>query len=197
MTRRIPFLILGLLLLAGCGGESSSSIFTDAKQVVIASPQPCKKFLLQLGDADDVFQFGGQEGSLGLSEQRVFAAIFDDYPQVQKGQIVNPGDAQWVWHSGLRSTATAAAGKVRFTDGTGTTGTEGAPASLESCKIRNDCSTLVGKVDRNNSKTYYFAVWAWNEEREISYFSDQVTPFCFTLDPDQRGQDCPSTCSSY
>lgn len=187
---------LALLLVAGCGGETSSAIFKDAKQVVIASPQQCKRFLLNLGEGDDIFTFGSEEGSLGLNEQRVFAAIFEEYPpQVQDGRIVNPQDAVWVWHSGMRSNANPAAGKVRFTDGT-SANADGTPASLEACRMAGNCSSIASKLDRVTGKTYFFAVWAWNDEREISYFSDKVMPFCFTLDEAERGQDCPAACNN-
>ncbi|HCF57924.1 MAG TPA: hypothetical protein DFS52_08025 [Myxococcales bacterium] len=195
MNRR-TILPLALLLIAGCGGETSSSVFKDAKQVIIASPQQCKRFLLTLGESDDVFTFGSEQGALGLTEQRIFAAVFEEFPpQVQDGKIINSQDAVWVWHSGMRSNANPAAGKVRFTDGTGVNA-DGTPAALEACRMTGNCSSITSKLDRATGKTYFFAVWAWNEEREISYFSDTVMPFCFTLDEAERGQDCPAACSN-
>jgi hypothetical protein len=186
-------LTAGLTLLFGCGGETSSTVFADAKQVVITSPEPCKSFVLAHGDEDDLFEFGASAGNPGLPEERVYAAIFKEYPQVQEGRIVVPADAVWVWHSGMRSSAVASTGRVRFVDGTGTDA-DGQPASLQSCRLDENCASVLARLQ--TGRTYYFAVWAWNAEREISYFSDRVAPFCITENAAQRGQACTSSCTA-
>jgi hypothetical protein len=190
---RTTLLIASVLLLTQCGGETDSSVFQGASQLVVQSPQTCKRFLLSFGENDDVFQFGVNEDTPGLNNKRVFAAIFKERPQVQEGRIINPQDALWVWHSGMRSNADAVGGKLRFTDGTATLD-DGTPATLESCRFDDSCQALAARFDRATSRTYYFAVWAWNDEREISYFSDQEAAFCFTADESQKDHDCPATC---
>ena len=176
---------------AGCGGsDAKSKLFTDASALAIINPQNCQRFYLTDTGGGDAFTFGKSDSELGLDEQRVFAAVFDKYPQVQGGRIVNPEDAKWVWHSGMRADTSALTGKLLFSDGIDPDKT-GAPKGLKSCGITNTCSALVGPFDRApGDKLYFFVMWAWNGDREISYFSDQAVKFCFTNDATKQTEAC-------
>lgn len=186
--------IMAAAVAAGCGGDDAKSrIFGDAKAITIINPQSCKPLFIDDNGEGDSFDFGVSATELGIDEERVFAAIFDDYPQVQSSRIINPENAIWVWHSGMRSRTSALSGHLKFSDGIDTD-KAGNPTGLQSCGVLGNCSALVSKlIDRTHGKNYYFVMWAWNGDREISYFSDQFVEFCVTDQQDDAGQctKCP------
>ena len=178
---------------AGCGGSSAASkVFGDAKPITVINPQPCKSFLIEDNGEGDTFDFGTSATELGIDQTRVMAAIFNDYPQVQSSRIINPENAIWVWHSGMRSRTSAVSGHLKFSDGIDAD-KAGNPTGLASCGVLGNCSALVSQLDRVRGKNYYFVMWAWNGDREISYFSDQFVEFCLKRkagDPEQCTK-CP------
>jgi hypothetical protein len=76
----------------------------------------------------------------------VFVGIFTQDIVVKDGQIENPGDNVWAWHSGL---GTGREGSVRFADGRTVIGgilqTGTAPTALAP------------------NRPYFWAVWAWSD----------------------------------
>ena len=167
---------------AGCGGsDATSKVFINAKPITVINPVACKPFFVSDNGDEATIDFGTSPTELGLSEIRVFAAIFDDYPQVdrQTGKVINPENAIWVWHSGMRSRTSATSGHIKFSDGIDTDKV-GDPAGLTSCGVLGTCTGFVSKLDRVRGKNYYFLMWAWNSDREISYFSDEALEFCIT-----------------
>jgi hypothetical protein len=170
---------------AGCGSDSTSSkVFTDAKAITVINPQACKPFFIDDNGEGETIDFGTSATELGLNDIRVFAAIFDDYPQVdrQSGKVVNPENAIWIWHSGMRSKTSATTGHLRFSDGV-QTDKAGNPSGLVACGSQpagSTCSAFVATLDRVRGKNYYFLMWAWNGDRNISYFSDEAIEFCIT-----------------
>lgn len=195
------YLVMAVLLMAaaaiaaGCGGEDAKSrIFGDAKPITIINPQSCKPILIDENGEGDTFDFGVSTTELGIDEERVFAAIFNDYPQVQSSRIINPENAVWIWHSGMRSRTSALSGHLTFADGINTD-KAGNPSGLSSCGVLGNCSALVSELlERTREANYYFVMWAWNGDREISYFSDQFIEFCVKGkqgDEDTCKKSCP------
>jgi len=182
------------LAVAGCGSDAAKSkLFSDASQLVVGSPKACQRLALDDNGGGDGFIYGKSDTELGLDQERVYAAIFAKYPQVQGGQIVNPEDAVWVWHSGMRADASPVSGKLFFSDGISPDKT-GAPKDLKSCGITNTCSALVSEFSRTGDKVYFYLMWAWNSDREISYFSDDAVKFCFTIAGDTAKNDPCKNC---
>ena len=174
---------------AGCGGgDASSKVFTDAKPITVINPQACKPFFIDDNGDGETFDFGTSATDLGLTDIRVFA----DYPQVdrQSGKVVNPENAIWVWTSGMRSKTSATTGHLRFSDGV-QTDKAGNPTGLVACGSQpagSTCSAFVSTLDRVRGKNYYFLMWSWNGDREISYFSDEAIEFCITA---KKGDAAP------
>mgnify|MGYP001598821230 CR=1 FL=1 len=181
------YLVVAVLLMtaaavaAGCGGDDAKSrIFEDAKPIEIINPQLCKPVYIDDNGDGDTFDFGVSTTELGIDEERVFAAIFNDYPQVQSSRIINPENAVWIWHSGMRSRTSALSGHLTFADGINTD-KAGNPSGLSSCGELGNCSALVSELlERTREANYYFVMWAWDGDREISYFSDRFIEFCVT-----------------
>jgi hypothetical protein len=194
------FPVASAVALASCGlfgdDTQTSTFFAEAETLLISNPPPesCKKVQMDMFGQGEAFQFGRTEDGKtvsepGVDEERVFAAIFDRRPDVKEGKIVNFGEgAVWVWHSQMSTDgADPRNGTLHFTDGTSLD--NGVPAADSSCGKLKNCRPIVEKIiaDRcyqkedgtYQMKHYFFAVWAWNGDREIAYFSDEPREFCF------------------
>jgi hypothetical protein len=186
---------LGIALLS-CGGSGSSKVFDGADAVIISSPLRCTKVWYGSGDVPDAdnFMFGLSDKLAGIPEKRVMAAVFYENPPrvgASRSVIQNPQDAVWVWHTGMDSNARP------DTDGTGTD-KDGLPVSLRSCEIDKNCQNLrSGRMILGSSKPYFFSIWAWNNDREISYYSDTYVPFCWTDKKEDGGRPCDQMDQSY
>ena len=198
MKRKILLSIIFALALivSSCGifgsEPETSKTFENATQVVIINPDTkCAEF-----DVDnDVFTFGTRTDNkteLGIpGSKRVVAAIFKSKPQEQLGSLINNKDIVWMWTTGMRSNARPIEGKVSLVDGV-KTNENGEPIDLTSCKVHRDRGDKDAEnycVKLDYKQLYWFAVWAYNEDREISYWTDVPMPF-FIECPSGK-PDCP------
>jgi hypothetical protein len=185
-----------------CGDSGSSKVFSGADKIIVTSPGRCTKVWYGSGDSPDAdfFMFGRDLKDPGLTELRVFAAVFYENPprvSLSSDMIQNPQDAVWVWHSGLVTNARAADGRLRFTDGSAAT-PDGSPASTTSCDIEKTCPRLrADKIIVNSQKPYFFSMWAWDSDRNISHYADEYIPFCWTDMKDESGKYCDQMDQSY
>jgi len=196
MERKTIITFLSMIFIASCGifesePETSQTFQNATKIVVIAPDLKCTQFNVD----NDAFKFGTQVGDkieLGISgSKRVVAAIFKTKPQEQTGSLINYKDIVWMWTSGMRSDGRALEGRINLVDGV-KTDENGEPLDLTSCKVHrdrgdNDAENFCVSLDYK--RLYWFAVWAYNEDREISYWTDIPMPF-FTRCPDGMS-DCP------
>jgi len=198
MKRKILLSIIfaSALIVSSCGifgsEPETSKTFGNATKVVIIYPDT-KCFSLDLDN--EAFKFGTQIDSkteVGISgSKRVVAAIFKTKPQEQTGRLINSSDIVWMWTSGMRSDARALEGKVNLVDGV-KTNENGEPIDLTSCKVHRDRGDKDAEnycVKLDYKQLYWFAVWAYNEDREISYWTDVPMPF-FIKCPSGK-PDCP------
>jgi len=193
---RFLFLILVFPILLSCGNGGSSTVFAGADNVIISKPEPCKKVWFGSDSQEsEIFTFGVSKTALGINERRVFAAVFYTDPPIIdpiKNVIQNKEDTVWVWSSGMYSKASAKNGSLNFSDGnTPSTDPVGEPpVSMESCYFENSCGALRQKMIVDSPKPYYIAIWAWNDYRNISYYSDDPVPFCWTSNKSDEGMPC-------
>ncbi|MCX7943164.1 MAG: hypothetical protein N2746_01470 [Deltaproteobacteria bacterium] len=186
------------LFMMSCGifgsEPETSKTFANATKVVIIAPDiKCSQF-----DVDnEPFKFGTQvdgKVEIGISgSKRVVAAIFKTKPQEQAGSILNNEDIVWMWTSGMRSDGRALEGKINLVDGV-KTNENGEPIdpTLTSCKVHRDRGDKDAEnycVKLDYRQLYWFAVWAYNENREISYWTDMPMPFFVKCPLDKT--DCP------
>ena len=195
---QLLFFILVFPFLLSCGGGGSSNVFAGADNIIISKPEPCTKVWFGSDSQDsEIFNFGASKTALGINELRVFAAVFYINPPIIdpiKNVIQNKEDTVWVWSSGMYSKASAKNGSLNFSDGNSpnTDPVGEPPVSMKSCYFENSCGVLrqSQKIILNSSKPYYIAVWAWNDYRSISYYSDDPVPFCWTSNKSDEGKSC-------
>ncbi|MGB9600601.1 MAG: hypothetical protein ACP5QK_02010 [Myxococcota bacterium] len=196
MLRNSILFILIIIVSLSCGifgsEPESSKTFANATRVVIISPDvKCSQVDLE----NEPFKFGtliNSKTELGISgSKRVVAAIFKTKPQEQTGRLINNNDIVWIWTSGMRSDGRALEGKITLVDGV-KADENGEPLSLTSCKVYRDRGDKEAEnycVNLDYKQLYWLAVWAYNEDREISYWTDTPMPF-FVKCPAGK-QDCP------
>lgn len=197
MKRHILLITIVLAFLS-CGifgsEPETSKTFENAIRVVIIAPDiKCT----QMDVENEPFKFGTQVNNkveLGISgSKRVVAAIFKTKPLEQVGKIINNDEIVWMWTSGMLSDGRALEGKVNLEDGV-KTNENGEPMDLVSCKKhrdRNDKDAENYCVKLDYKQLYWFAVWGFNEDREISYWTDNPVPFFVKCPPDKT--DCPKS----
>lgn len=190
----ILFVILGIFSCGIFGSDpETSKTFSNATKVIITSPDSkCSSFDVE----NERFGFAikvGDKIEVGISEsKRVVAAIFRTKPQEQAGSLLNNEDIVWMWTSGMRSDGRAIEGKISLVDGV-KTDSNGLPVDLVSCKVhrdRNDKNAENYCANLDYKQLYWFAVWAYNEDREISYWTDEPMPFFIKCPADKN--DCPN-----
>lgn len=196
MLRKIIFLNLTLFILISCGifgsDPESSKTFGNATRVVIINPDTrC----MQMDLENDAFKFGtlvDSKTEVGISNsKRIVAAIFKTKPQEQTGRLINNNDIVWIWTSGMRSDGRALEGKISLVDGV-KANENGEPLSLTSCKVYRDRGEKDAEnycVNLDYKQLYWFAVWGYNEDREISYWTDNPMPFFIKCPAGKT--DCP------
>ncbi len=196
MKKYSLLLLLISLTILSCGifgsePETSRTFGNATKVVVIVPDVKCS----QVDVNTEPFKFGTQvdgKVEIGISgSKRVVAAIFKTKPQEQTGRLINNNDIVWMWTSGMRSDGRALEGRINLVDGV-RTNENGEPVDLTSCKVHRDR----GDKDADNycvsldyKQLYWFAVWGYNEDREISYWTDVPMPF-FVKCPAGK-TDCP------
>lgn len=92
---------------------------------------------------------------------RTILVIWDRPPSFVEGELGNKSAIQWLWHSGL---GTGLFGDVTFEDGR--------------TMPFGDINNLAGPQPLQRGKTYYWAVWEWDEDAlsvqassELGYFT--------------------------
>ncbi len=194
------FFFLLLVAIYSCGifgsEPETSKTFGNATKVVITLPDTkCSFFDVE----KDRFNFGVKVDSkieVGISgSKRVVAAIFKTKPQEQAGSLINKEDIVWMWTSGMRSDGRAMEGKLSIVDGV-KTNENGEPLDLVSCKVHRDrgdkdAENYCTRLDENGGykQLYWIAIWGYNEDREISYWTDEPMPFFVKCPADKN--DCP------
>jgi len=199
MKKKYPLCLIFHLvfpLLLSCGSSGNSNVFAGANKIIISKPEPCTKVWVGSDSQEsEIFNFGISQTALGINELRVFAAVFYINPPIIdpiESVIQNKEDTIWIWSSGMYSKASAKKGLLNFSDGNSpsTNPVGEPPASMQSCYFENSCGALCQKMIIDSSKPYYIAIWAWNDYRSISYYSDDPIPFCWTNNKNDEGDPC-------
>jgi hypothetical protein len=151
----IYMLILGFLLLHGCGGEEegvstlgrkADDYYTELQNLVFYG-----RYEISLEITPNVSQPAFAWRTTGL--KYVVITIFDSKIDIKAGRIANPQDAVWTWNTGL---GRGREGNISFSDG----------ADVRNGEIQNTATPLRVGV-------YYIAAWGYDENYTLTHSSKE------------------------
>lgn len=125
-------------------------LFPNRKEIILMEPKIGEK----LGDNQPKFVWSHPDRNIEL------LALFNKPIKQVADTISNPQDMIWAWHTGLK---TGTAGSIRYVDG---------------IPVINGKLSAGEVIPLEPGRTYYWAVWAWDNEgiritdsSKVSYFT--------------------------